>query len=176
MIQTVIEAILGTPWWAWVGLAYLLFIGIRALKPSIKRIQNILILPTIFLILSLQGLFRSFTLLNLTIWLFAVCIGAGFSLLLHKSISIKADRINHLIALPGTRTTLFIVLFIFAVKYYFGYQMAVNPSRIQDFSFNLGRLGIFAFITGISIGKFSVLLYKYFTIPSTNLKKTNGFG
>ena len=174
MIKTIIEAILGTPWWAWAGLAYLLFIGIRALKPSIKPIPMILILPTIFLILSLQGLFRNFTIINVTIWISAVLIGAAFSFFLHKNISIQADRAHHLIALPGTITTLFIVLFIFCVKYYFGYQMAINPSRIQEFSFNLGRLGIFAFITGISIGKFSVLLYKYFTISSTNLKRTDG--
>lgn len=170
MIQTVIEAIYGTPWWAWIGLAYLVFIGVRALKPSIKPIQNILILPTIFLILSLQGLFKSFTVINVAIWLSTVLIGAVFSRFLHRNISIRADRVHHLIGLPGTITTLFIVLFIFTVKYYFGYQMAVNPGRIHVFSFNLARLGIFAFITGISIGKFSVLLYKYFTISSTNLK------
>ena len=51
MLYKVLDAITGTPWWAWVGLVYVITIGVMNLKTRVRKLAKIFILPVIFLVI-----------------------------------------------------------------------------------------------------------------------------
>ncbi len=54
----VLQIVANTPIWVWVLLAYLLFIGIRALRPSTAPLWRIAILPMVFFVWGLASLYQ----------------------------------------------------------------------------------------------------------------------
>ena len=47
IIKFIIHTIIGTPWWVWIILVYLLFVGIKALKPRIVYLPKLFIIPAV---------------------------------------------------------------------------------------------------------------------------------
>ena len=56
-MNMVLQIVVNTPPWVWVLLAFLLFLGIRALQPSTAPLWRIAILPTVFCVWGVSGLF-----------------------------------------------------------------------------------------------------------------------
>ena len=54
------QTLIHTPWWVYLLLAYLIFIGIKARKPSTVSIYKLAILPVVFLSLSIEMLVTHF--------------------------------------------------------------------------------------------------------------------
>jgi hypothetical protein len=49
-MQFMIEVIARTPYWVWALLAFLLFVGTRALRPTTASFPRLAILPLVFLL------------------------------------------------------------------------------------------------------------------------------
>jgi len=164
-INYILKIIAGTPLWVWFAFAYLVLKGVLAFKTRTVSMYKIFILPAIFLYLSLNGLFLKHGLISFMTLarLLSLFVGGFIGFMLTKNIAIKADRKNKTITIPGSKFTLFLVLSIFAVKYYFGFKSATDPIFASTATFMLSKIIITGVISGTSIGRAEQYFYKYKT-------------
>ena len=170
-MQFVLETVSRTPLWVWVLLAFLLFIGIRALKPATVSFARLAILPIVFLAWGLSGFFTSYgvQLLGAGVWIAAVVIGVGLGLLAARSIEIHADKTRRLIRLPGGTLTLALILIIFATKYTLGVLASMRPTITAELLYMATDVGVSGWLTGIFAGRLLGLWRKYQAAPHENL-------
>jgi hypothetical protein len=170
-VDTIANALKGTPWWVYVLLFYLLSIGKKALKPQVVSLKRLALLPIVFIVWSTISIATtfSFSILKWLCWLLSACLGSLLGYLLTRSISIQADKKKFLIALPATYSTLILLIMIFSIKYTFGYLYAVHPELVNNVWFTTTDIVASGVITGIFIGRFVTYLYKLYHAKHTDL-------
>jgi len=132
-IQAIAGALTGAPWYAYVFLIYVLYIGIKATKTQTVWLPKIFIILVIISGLFLFRLIVHYGLrpASLAIYLGATLLGSILGWLLVSDIQLKVDRDKKLITLPGTYSTLILFTSIFVVRYFWGYMDAVHSSMVQ---------------------------------------------
>lgn len=161
------------PLWVWALLSYLIFIGIKAFKPSVVSLKKIFILPIVFLFFSIQRLVGNINFLTSLIWLLTIFFGVCLSLVVFNKTQIVADKKNNLLKLPGTYSTLILILISFAIKFYFGFQIGKDPSVLKDTSFFYRYIMATTISFGIFLGRTFVYFYKFQKAESSNLLKAS---
>ncbi len=171
MIDFILEALRKTPWWVFALFAYLVVLGVKALKERTLPLRKIFIVPALFTIWSLYSLITKFH-LNIylsPIWGLAVLVGYFASWHLSLRIRIRADKKKHLITLPASCVPLISFLLIFSAKYFFGFLYATDPQAKFNVAFLGTDLAISGLINGIFVGKLLALIHKYKTTPHTDI-------
>jgi hypothetical protein len=180
-MQTFLEALKGTPWWAFALFAYLLVVGIRSSKTSAISLKRLSILPILFIFGSLYGLIalNGLCLIKIGMWMLAVLLGVGLGWFLTFRIAVKVDRTAGLIHVPGSWLTLILILLIFATKYFagyavlhhytyfYGYLFQTSPAAQESFYLTAIDPVVGGCIGGIFAGRFFCLLNRYRTISKT---------
>ncbi len=118
------EIILGTPWWVWILFAYLIFVGVRAIRARVVYLPKLFIIPAILLYLKKDVILSPY---------FAVfgVVGLYTGFVIAKKINLKPISGELSIELPGTYSTLLLLLGFFLIKYFFGYLHYTN-TEIAD--------------------------------------------
>ena len=75
---------------------------------------------------------------------------------------------HQLLEVPGTWTTMIFILIIFSAKYYFGYQLSVDPELINQIHFEFLLLGVSGVLTGLFTGHFICYVYRLHMSPSVD--------
>jgi hypothetical protein len=171
VIAVISSAIKGTPWWVWLLFAFLLKRGIKAMRTRVVQLWTIFLMPVVFLGLAISGLItnKCTTCYSLSVWVMALCAGIIAAWFLNRTLQIKADKNKYLIQLPGSASTLVMILGIFAIKYFFGYLAAVNYELATTLPFIYAKLAIYGLISGLTIGKMLRYLDDYRKAVSTDL-------
>ena len=170
-MQFAIGIIAGTPLWVWALLAFLLFIGIRALRPTTASFARLAILPAVFLAWGLSGFATTYGLrpVGIAVWIAALAIGVGIGWLLARSIEIHADKEHGLIRIPGNSLNLVLILIIFATKYTLGVMAGMRPSIAGELLYMATDVGVSGLLTGMFAGRLFGLWRKYKVAPNENL-------
>lgn len=165
------QTIIHTPWWVFLLLAYLIYIGIKARKTSVVSIYRLAILPVVFLIMSIESMVSHFKIetLSVSTWLISIIVGSIIGALLVCKMKVRVDRDNKLLELPGSWVTLILILIIFAAKYYCGYALNKDPGAIINTRTEVLVLALSGACTGTFVGRIIVYLYRLFTEPSCRL-------
>ena len=165
-----VGALIGTPWWVYLLFVYFLYVGIKGLKSRVISLKKILILPLVLFIWSLYGLIAKFHgVVEIFIWAFFIVIGYGIGTNLVKRLKIRADKKKLLVRLPGSQVTLFLVLTIFILKYFFGYYYATHPE--VSLHVHIADLIVSGTISGIFIGRMVSILKKFGKAKHEKLRK-----
>ena len=156
MLEAIQQTLLNTPWWVYLLFAYVVFVGIKAKQGGVVPFRRLLIMPIVLTFLSFH------TLLTMTIWrgslilafIFALAAGVFWTCQLVCRKKIKVDKKKYLLDLPGSYFTLILVFLIFAVKYYIGMRMGMNPQvathiSFQYFVFLIWNLHFFQFLKNL---------------------------
>tara|TARA_R110002124_G_scaffold282537_1_gene457773 strand:- start:940 stop:1470 length:531 start_codon:yes stop_codon:yes gene_type:complete len=175
-MNTIWQTLYHTPWWVYVLFIYLINIGIRASKQNIVSLDKLFIIPALFTIMTVHSLVTSFNLSAFTIvlWILSILIGlilGAANCMRFKQI--RVDKNNRLLEVPGTWSTLVIIIIIFASKYYLGYSMSVDPNITSDIWFEIIALGVSGVCAGFFIGKLIYFIYKLYTEQSVHLDIKN---
>jgi hypothetical protein len=165
IVKKLLGALIGAPWWAYILLIYLLWIGFQATKPRAIWLPKLFIGPVIFIGLFLVNIFRTYgadpTALGL--YLVAILVGITIGWLLVRHTIVVADKAKNSINLPGSYVPLMLFLAIFVFKYCEGYISAVHPELSQTpvnwLVFKVIAPGI---IAGLMLGRNLGYLDKYF--------------
>ncbi len=167
------QATINTPWWVYLLLYFLVKMGIQASKTRVVSLKRLLIIPLLFIAMSIHTLVISFkiTSFSVTTWLIAILIGALLGWLFIYRFRLTVDKPHNLIEIPGTWSTLIIILIIFASKYYFDYQLGVDPALVNQSNFEFSLLAVSGLCSGFFLGRLFCYFYRFFTNPSVNLKK-----
>ena len=155
-MDTVMQFLNGTPWWVWVLLGYLLWRGIKGLKPAETSLVKLAIIPVIFAVWGVVGIVVHYgvSAASLLPWLLGLAAGTGFGWWLLRHLRITVDAATGRLHRPADYTLLPLLMTTFVVKYGFEATLAINPAMAQDSSFRIAHLLLSGIFTGIFIGKF----------------------
>lgn len=154
----------GTPWLVYLLFFYLLAIGLKARKTSTASLYRLFIIPVVFTIWSLYSLSDHIA-DKIIFWGSGLLVGTLIGWLLTHKHAIHFDREKKLVTLPGTYTTLVLVMAIFFVKYFFGYNYATNPEAKTNILYFGTDLAVSGIITGMFVGRLITYISKYFRNP-----------
>ena len=156
------QTLIHTPWWVYLLLAYLIFIGIKARKPSTVSIYKLAILPVVFLSLSIEMLVTHFDInfLSISTWLASVAAGSLIGAILVCRQKIKIERDKKLLHVSGSWSTLILILIIFIGKYYCGYALSQDPSTAINIKTEVLVLAISGACSGTFVGRMLVYIYR----------------
>jgi hypothetical protein len=145
-------------------IAFLLWIGVRALKARTIRYRQLYILPSVFLAISANQMFNTYALglWSFLSWAIATVLAAVVSWRLAEQTSIHHDHNKGTIELPGTWVTLCLILLFIAARLYFGRQLYVTPELQSDQGFIAQILGTTGLICGYYLGRSGSYLIRYF--------------
>jgi hypothetical protein len=122
----------GTPWVVFVLFTYLLWIGLQRLKPGIRRVWRIWIIPVIFISWGIVGLFtRTGSFSEIALYWLAGAVSGGMLGGIPK-MSLHADRERHLVQQSGSVLPLVRNMTIFGAHYCLNVAAAVNPMMRTD--------------------------------------------
>lgn len=165
------QTLINTPWWVYALLVYLIIIGIKSSKTQVISLKKLFIIPVLFTVLSIHTLLTSVKtdFFTISCWAIAMIIGIILGWLQIYRYQIKIDKTKQLVQVPGNWTTLIIILLIFASKYYFGYELAVDPQMLTQTWFEVSLLAVTGICAGLFVGRLSCYIYRMQTQPSVDL-------
>lgn len=170
-MHEIYEIALQTPWWVYLLFIYLIKIGVKASAENVVSMKKLAVLPILFSVMSVHTLLVSFQITGTVIfvWAGSIIIGMVIGWMLVRDMVAKVDKKKWLIQLPGTWSTLILVLITFASKYYFGYELAADPGLVHQSMFEYSLLLVSGACTGLFVGRFLTYLSKFKQSQSVDL-------
>jgi hypothetical protein len=147
MMDAIISTIAGTPLWVWAVLAYLIFVGIKALHTRVVFIPKLFIIPSILLFMK----YKIFLSGNAPLYISFILLGLFIGFILCMKAPMKIFKKTKSVELPGSPVTLVLLLFFFAIKYTFGYLHSAMPDVAEHYTFL--DLAISGSFTGYFLGQ-----------------------
>ncbi|WP_162147034.1 hypothetical protein [Holospora obtusa] len=155
MMVSVFHMIKNTPFFVWGILIFLLFFGIRSIKTRQVHMVWMFLVPCLFLSFQHEMLFSE----RVVKFFFFFLFGTSLSIFVHQKQNIKVVKSFGSIEVPGSWLTLMILLFLFLVKYCFGYLQFMHSELFVSY------LYVENFISGVGAGYFFgrslYFMYKY---------------
>ncbi len=146
--------IISTPLYVWGVLAYLLFVGIKAMHDHIVYLPKLLIIPAVLMGLKYKIFFSE----NNTAYLSSMFLGCLVGFIIAKKAVIKILRELKSIELSGNYSTITIVMTFFLIKYIFGYFEATNFELIAPYLYIENSIS--GLLTGYYLGRSSCYIYR----------------
>lgn len=146
-MDNVVKIILGTPWYAWLALVYVLYVGIRATRERIVPINKVLIMPIILIVLKYKVFFSTYY----HVYLLSLLIGMAVGFILANRLIIHVMKEEKSIKLSGGYFTLVILIIFFSIKYLFGYLQATVPNLPIEYA--ITESIITGFVSGAFLGR-----------------------
>lgn len=169
--NAIVDIANGIPWWVYVLFFYLLSIGLRATKTNVISLKRLFVLPILLVAMSIHTLLTAvqFNFFNVAIWVITLIIGiyAGWQQVHARKM--RVDKKQLLFEVPGTWSTLILIMLIFVVKFFFGYELAVNPNLVQNVLFVFSMLATSGLFTGFFVGRLVAYLRHLKTEPHVDL-------
>ena len=163
-MEMVVGIVTGTPVWVWAVFAYGIYMGIKAFGDRKVSLKAMVILPGVFLFLSVPALVSIAGQNPVVGAAWGLCLLAGVVLgwyyLTPEPVSI--DLRAGTMVVPGTWTVLVLFVTVFLVKFVYGFATAVNPGLAAQPGFLLGVFALSGLSTGIVLGRTSKNYYEYF--------------
>jgi hypothetical protein len=156
-MTSLIRIVANTPLWVWPLFAYLVWRGIQAMKPGDTTLIKLAIMPAVFLVWGLYGLWRfyGFGFEGFGPWIVALLLGAVGGWLILRRQKLEIDRARGVVHHPADDTVLPLNLLAFGFKYAFGVMAVVSPQLLREVGFRLLDLGTSGLFAGIFLGKFA---------------------
>lgn len=158
-----VEIIKHTPLWVWALFAYILYRGVRALETRELQPSRMLILPAVFLLWGLSGIFHDLPDWPLAMVGFVVLGLVGLGLGWANGLRLppaRRDPATGLILRPGSATTLVVALFAFIAKYTLSVALAMAPTLGAQAGFALTFGGVSGLVAGIFWGGAALALWQ----------------
>ena len=153
------QILIHTPIWAFVLLAYLVWVGIKAMRPRTTTIWHSLIVPAVFIVWGLSRLVsRQDYASPLVAWLVAAAVLMVIGLLTARPLEL--DHTTGEIKRPGSVVPLIRNITVFALQYTVAVIAAVDPHDATTAAI-VGR-AISGGTTGYFLGRTVALLRQYF--------------
>ena len=116
-----------TPPWVFVLFAYLMWIGIMRLRPSIRQLGKIFITPGIFIVWGIVGLFHRPADLTLVFVHWAISAVIGGTIGMAGGMTMTVDRPRQLVLLRGSVLPMIRIMLIFGGHYLLQAGAVLHP-------------------------------------------------
>jgi hypothetical protein len=161
-MTTIYEFLIHTPWWVYILFFFLLYIGIKAMQPGTVSIYKLMILPVVFLLMSMHTLQVEMSLgaTMVIVWVLGLAGGIVIGAWHSKKHYLGRGSEKMTVKVDGSSITLLLILFIFAAKYYFGYMLNAHPEKLHELGFAAFLLACYGFGVGVFVGRVIYFLMK----------------
>jgi hypothetical protein len=129
MNVSVYDILAHTPPWVFILFAYLMWISVLRLRPSIRQLGKIFITPVIFIVWGIVGLFRytgDFS-LEATRWAIGAVLGGALGIA--GGMTFTVDRPRQLVLLRGSVMPMIRIMLIFGAHYGLQVAAALHPDQ-----------------------------------------------
>lgn len=162
MVNFMLQILTKIPLSVWPLFAILLLGGLRAIKTRETPLAQLLLIPSIFFVLSMMSFFEKYATdpLSVLYWILCLAIGVFIGFLHMKDIKLEFDKKKKKIKVPGSWVPLMLSMTIFSSKFLIGIMSSLMPHLKGSILF----LGIELFSTiilGIIVGRAVNCLMKY---------------
>lgn len=156
-----------TPTWVIILFFVMLYLGIKRCYTRTMNPARLILLPLIFLVLSLGHLFHLFRSVPMTLayWLVGILAGVYLGRLHVGKKTVRVNKQKWLIEVPGDWTMLLLIMGIFVVEYMINYLQAVSSPIAQSALFPIVTIIITSLITGMTIGRNGTYFYLFLSAP-----------
>ncbi len=158
-----IELIKGTPTWVWLLLAFLIYVGSKALFDRTIEVKKLLIMPIVFLLMTVSHV------KDPVMYGVFLVLGAIVGFLSCFKNKIKVDREHRLLRVPGSPLPLILIILVFVKNYFYGYEQSVHPEMFKNIIFLAVSYIVSGFFSGIFIGRSGTNFFRYMRLPSEDL-------
>jgi hypothetical protein len=152
-----------SPWWVYLLLVLLIWLGLQALRPRTLPVWRLTIVPAVFIGWGIASILTQSKMPGLLIadWLAAATIGVTAAWIGTRRFDIRIDRAHRSVTLPGSVHPLLRNILVFMVKYAIGVSMALLPGYSEELTvLNIGTSGAMAGYFLGWLGRF-VLAYRH---------------
>ena len=174
-LKAVGDALWYTPWWVYLIFVYCVKVGLKSAQPGVVSIWKMMIIPLVFVGLSLESVFSHYVLSSMVLSTYAMALGVGILLgwYMVSRLAIDVDRDKKLLRLPGGWSTMVIIMIIFFSKYYLGYEMSQDPEVLTNTHFEILSLAVMGVTAGMFVGRLLGYAYCLRTQKSVSLTTTD---
>lgn len=155
-MELILSILIHTPWWVWLILVWVLYVGIRSLKDRTIYWPMLMAVPAIIMGFKLKTFFDGNWWLSLGSLAVGLLWGGKHAL----QTSIKVFKATKSIGIPGSYSTLIAAGLFFVLKYVFGYLESSGADLAIEYA-AAETVGS-GTISGYLLGKAGTLLYRYF--------------
>ncbi|MFJ5493622.1 DUF6622 family protein [Pectobacterium carotovorum] len=141
-----------TPYWVWIVLGYLIYVGVKASRPRQQSLARMLVVPMVFMVWGISAIFHTLRLPLAAAggFLLALTIGLGIGWAWGKTSGTYLPESRHF-QRTGSWWSLVLMLLTFCSHFYFSVQLALFPVLAHDPVFCL----LSGAVSGITAGIFS---------------------
>ena len=147
------EILTHTPWWVWVLLVYLVYCGVRLLSPNEISPHGMLLMPCIFLLWGVYGIFHKYSMpwTALLIFTGASLVGLFFgAVIAMRWRPVTFNKMTGMIQRPGSAMPLILILINFSCLYVLNVYAGYHPDSFTKMKF----VAIYCIISGVANGLF----------------------
>lgn len=161
-MERVVPILANTPPWVWLVLALVLWVGVRALRPSRTGLAGMLATPAVFIGIAVAHLASAQDLARvLPVWLAAAVLGAVIGTAWAVRRPVRVDRTTGIIETPGTAFWLVVGLLLFGCRYAIGVRLGLQPALRSDPFWIAAPFAVAGLGTGMSVAWAAVRLRTY---------------
>jgi hypothetical protein len=144
----VFEILRHTPVWVYALFAYLVWMGLKRLQPSVRDARRVYVVPAVFIVWGLSGLAQHADAIPHAgwNWLVGAVLGAALGAMLHQRMQV--DRLHRRVLQPASVVPLLRNLAIFGSHYLLNVAAAIHPRDSAAY------LGWDVIVSGLSAGYF----------------------
>jgi hypothetical protein len=163
----IFEILRHTPVWVYALFAYLSWVGLKRLQPSVRDVRRVYVVPVVFIVWGLSGLAQRVDVLPHAggYWFIGAALGAAFGLMLQQRMQV--DRLRRRVLQPPSIVPLLRNLAIFGSHYLLNVAAAIHPRESADY------MGWDVIVSGLSAGYFIGWAIRfalaYRALPQTSL-------
>jgi len=153
-----------TPTWVFFLFLYLLFSGVRASRVRELELRRVVVTPALLAMMQVYTLSVVMSVFSAVIfgsWLAGLLAGGSVGWFQAGRVGVEVDRAKGMLRIPGSWSTLVVILFIFGTKYFFNYEMAAYPDLAAELGFKTLLLAVSALCTGVVLGRTLFYLRQY---------------
>jgi len=138
--------------------------GVRAMFARNISLVAALVLPLIFLALSLTSLASAIKAVPVSaaVWLMGTALGIVAGLTVFAARVIDPEVGSGRLRIDGSPATLIVFILIFATRFYYNFHLATDPSAASNVGFVATALALSGIGTGIVVGRVAKLYVTYF--------------
>lgn len=154
MHASIWQTIAETSFWIYVLIGLLIYSGYQGSKQRtvpVKFLWANLIAVSAASFVSIT-LFVKLNAVYLAWWAATLVLGSGLGWLYYKTLQVQPLPEEGKFIIPGSWITLFIILGAIAAKYYFGYQITLDPGILKSGVYSQSVMILYGMLTGLNIG------------------------
>lgn len=172
--MNIAQVMAGIPWWVYLVALMIVKIGVQASQTRVVPLKKLFFAPLLLIFLAVESFWNQAVLghANVTTWIIGLLLGGFGGWMVAMRLTLTFDHANRLVKLPGTWSTLIIMLLVIAGKVGVGYASALGQGNVPNTPLLAVVFAVSGLCTGILLGRVAGYFQQFAKSKSVALELT----